>query len=181
MEYFELLGKLEHINLIRRIFLQEVNSKFEIYQGQMPLLGYVLFHPGCTQVEIAQELAVTPASVATSSKRLAKAGLLVKNIDEDNLRCKKVFLTKKGEQIARECGGKLYEFDKRMFDGFSEEDMKTLSVFFDRIQENTLQALKEQSDISMESNRVTVPYLLRLMEKREKELKRKKSKGSEEE
>ena len=60
----------------------------EIVPGQYPLLNYLSRHPDAAQQELASVLFVSPASVAQSTKRLQKAGLLEKASDPENLRKK---------------------------------------------------------------------------------------------
>lgn len=169
MEYIELIAQMEKINLMRRLFLQEANNECGLYAGQFPVLHYVFEHDKCTQIEIADNLSVTPASIATSTKRLQKAGLLVKEVDEENLRCKKISLTQKGKEVTHSCGKRCYGFDKRMFEGFSKEEMISLNSFFERILNNTIDALKEKVDIDADGR--TVPALVNIVERKEKKLK----------
>ena len=87
----------------------------------------------CTQVDVAEKLGVTPASVATSTKRLQKAGLIEKKVDPENLRCKRLRLTPEGRASMR-CHKKRFEdLDSRIFADFSEEDKARLADYLSRI------------------------------------------------
>ncbi|MBQ5813050.1 MAG: winged helix-turn-helix transcriptional regulator [Clostridia bacterium] len=92
----ELAAKLKKIHLLRRIYIQKSQPDAELYFGQLPILEYIRCNDGCTQIEIAEKLCVTPASISTSTKRLQKAGLLVKKSDPDNLRCNRLSITEEG-------------------------------------------------------------------------------------
>ncbi len=95
-EFFKLSAKLKVVTLLRRIFIQKSQPDTDLYFGQLPILEYIKNHDGCTQVEIAEELCVTPASISTSTKRLQRAGLLTKTADPDNLRCNRLSITPEG-------------------------------------------------------------------------------------
>lgn len=127
---------IEKIHLIKRILVQKKFNDLPVYHNQMPLLIYVKDHDGCSQVEIADYLLVTPASIALSTKRLEKAGFLTKRVDSDNLRCKKIYLTDKGREITDKCGEIFDSVDSQMLQGFSEEELSQLSIFLERMMKN---------------------------------------------
>ena len=68
MDQIELAVKLKTINLLRRIYIQKSQPDVELYFGQLPILEYIKDNDGCTQIEIAEKLCVTPASISTSTK-----------------------------------------------------------------------------------------------------------------
>ena len=85
--YGRLVGKMERVHLLRRMFSQQLTNNTTLHFGQVPVLLYIREHDRCTQVDLAEALHVTPASIATSTKRLQKAGYLTKTVNENNLRC----------------------------------------------------------------------------------------------
>lgn len=136
MEYNELASKLKMINLLRRIFVQKSQPDIELYFGQLPILEYIRENDGCTQIEIAEKLCVTPASISTSTKRLQKAGLLTKKTDPDNLRCNRLSITPEG--IVR-CDNNRKSVDRLyalMFKDLSDEELSTLDATLSKIIKN---------------------------------------------
>ena len=71
--YSGLVGKMERVHLLRRMFSQQLTNNTTLHFGQVPVLLYIWKHDRCTQVDLAEALHVTPASIATSTKRLHKA------------------------------------------------------------------------------------------------------------
>lgn len=132
MSIYDLIGKLHKMELVRKICHRRETQEFKLYFGQMPVLNYVHEHPGCTQVELANHLEVSPASIALSTKRLQKSGYLVKEVDSDNLRCKRLFLSEEGDRVRRLSFERLQLMDNRMFQGFSEEEIRQFESFVDR-------------------------------------------------
>ena len=107
------------------------------YAGQwMPVIRYVMEHDGCTQVELATFLRVTPASVALSTKRMQRAGYLEKEVDEYNLRRNKLHVTALGEKLAADCKDAFDALDRETFKGFTDEEMEVLAGYLDRIAMN---------------------------------------------
>ena len=72
MEYFEAVGAMHRLELLRRIKARSLLASSGLHPGQPRMLDYIRCHPGCTQKEAAVELDVTPASAAASLKRLSK-------------------------------------------------------------------------------------------------------------
>lgn len=107
-----------------------------LYRGQPPLLEYIEAHDGCTQKSLAEALGLSAASVAISTKRLEKAGLLEKSADETNLRCNCLRLTELGRQKALLGRAILTEVHASAFRGFSAEERAVFSGFLDRIIRN---------------------------------------------
>ena len=69
LEYHELMHMFLHISKLHRVLSGKRLAKMNPYAGQwMPVIRYVMEHDGCTQVELATFLRVTPASVALSTK-----------------------------------------------------------------------------------------------------------------
>lgn len=136
MQSERLAGKLRTINLLRRIFIQKAQPDVELYFGQLPILEYIRDNDGCTQIEIAEKLCVTPASISTSTKRLKKAGLLTKAADPDNLRCNRLSITPEGIvrcENNRKSVDRLYSL---MFKGISKSELDELDSTLSKIIRN---------------------------------------------
>lgn len=87
-------------------------------------------NPGCTQVQVADHLRVSPASIALSTKRLQKAGYLTKEVDAENLRCKRLYISEEGQRVCAMCRERLDQIDAVAFQGFSEEELEAFFLFF---------------------------------------------------
>ena len=135
-EYRDVVGRMLQVDILRRICLQKAASESGLYFGQLPILQFISEHPGCTQKEIADRTGVTSASIALSTKRMQKAGLLTKTIDAQDLRCNRLELTETGVEYMRKCVRKFEEVDRISFRGFSNEELETLTGLLDKILEN---------------------------------------------
>ncbi|NLV37093.1 MAG: MarR family transcriptional regulator [Clostridiaceae bacterium] len=147
----EIVGKLVKLNLLRRIELNKTATDEGLYFGQLPIIEYIINNEGCTQKEIADRLGVTPASIAISTKRMQKAGLIEKRTDENNLRCNRLSATNNGIELARTCRERANDLDKRMFKGFSEQELDAIRNSIDRMIEN----ISDGSDIRMDMYSIT--------------------------
>jgi len=129
----DLAGRLYKLNLLRRDFIQESTADIALYFGQLPILEYVIEHDQCTQKQIADKLIVTPASIAISTKRMQKVGLLEKKVDENNLRCNRLSVTEKGHELSKQYRLKFDELDKKMFAGFEEKELEQVNSYLSRL------------------------------------------------
>lgn len=134
--HVEIVMRMERMNLLRKLYVQKRMPEHDLYFGQLPLLEYACLHDGCTQVEMAQALDVSPASIAVSTKRLQKAGLLTKTTDESDLRVKRLSATPEGIARARRGREVFTELDKRTFEGFTADELSTLAELLERIGKN---------------------------------------------
>ncbi len=125
--------RIHHLMHMRKIYVQDRTGGEEAYPGQYPILAYVADHKGCTQVEVADAMMTSASSVALSTKRLQKMGLLEKQVDENNLRCKHLSVTEEGWQTARRFHEAHMLFDEASLKGFTDEEMELLASFLERM------------------------------------------------
>jgi len=121
--------------LHRKCFLKKSQS-YGLYVGQPQVLRYVRANPGCTQIEIAENLGVSSASIAFSTKRLQKAGYLMKQINHLNMRCNKLYVTREGEDVLDRFQKVCDEMYLEMFDGFTAEELDQFESFVERASKN---------------------------------------------
>ena len=147
----DLIMSIEKLKLVRRICMHNAVSDLPIYHGQLPMLEYIYRHDGCTQAELAEQLMITPASAAMSTKRLEKSGLITKSSDESNLRRNNLSLTKEGIDICLKCREAFDGVDSRMLMGFSEDEMEQCYHFISRLIYNLIDKdkLEEIKDAGM--------------------------------
>lgn len=104
-----------------------------LYFGQMPVLDFIAaksrVHTGAGGRPSARQ----PASIALSTKRLQKAGYLTKEVDAENLRCKRLYISEEGQRVCAMCRERLDQIDAVAFQGFSEEELEAFSSFLDRV------------------------------------------------
>lgn len=134
--YDEFIKKFLTLKSRQRSLIQTKIGEIGLHFGQPPVMEYIVGHAGCTQTEIADRLGLTPASIAISTKRLEKAGMLTKLTDKDNLRCKKLTATPKGIKITKKCKQVINEVNAQTLQGFSEEEYWQLNKYFDRMLAN---------------------------------------------
>ena len=136
MQVEELSKKMALVHVLRRTALNRERERLGQKLIPVPLMAYVLEHPGCTQGEIADFLYISAASVATSCKRLEKEGLLERRVDPVNRRKNQLFVTAEGEELTLEKRAMLERVDERTFEGIGEADREVFSRVLDRMLDN---------------------------------------------
>lgn len=124
MDYWEAVGAMHRLELLRRIQVRAVMGDSGLHPGQPRLLQFIWDHPGCTQKEAADELDVTPASAAASLKRLEKAGFVRRCPDEKDTRRNQLFITDMGVAQMEENRRQFAQLDERMFRGMDETEVE---------------------------------------------------------
>ena len=122
--------------LLRKCNIRELCSKNGLHYGQPPVLRYIVENDSCTQKEISDYLGVTAASIALSTKRLQKSGLITKQTDQYNLRCNRLSATAKGIETSNRFHEQLRQLDEKTFCGISDEEIEQLNNVLDRIISN---------------------------------------------
>ena len=131
------LGKrMMILQLLRRRVIHGKNSEKEIVPGQYPLLNYLSKNPEATQQELATMLFVSPASVAQSTKRLQKAGLLEKECNPNNLRQNRLRVTEAGQEAVNGFRAFIESVDQQTLLGFSDAEIESLTHMLNRMIKN---------------------------------------------
>ena len=138
IDFRSLIWRINKLHLLHRIFIQRAGAEHGLFMGQMPILEYIREHDRCTQADLAEWLQVSPPSIATSVKRMQRAGLLTKCRNESDCRANQISLTEKGLETVRKCRASFDRLDERIFRGFSEEECGMLSSYLDRLTENLI-------------------------------------------
>ena len=136
MQIEELAKRMVLVSALRRTALNRERERLGQKLIPVPLMAYILEHPGCTQGEVADWLYVTPASVATSCKRLEKEGLLERRVDPGNRRKNQLFVTEEGAALTKEKRAMLNRVNARTFADIDEEDLAAFSRVLDRMMDN---------------------------------------------
>ncbi|SDN53570.1 MarR family winged helix-turn-helix transcriptional regulator [Acetanaerobacterium elongatum] len=132
----ELKSSMHRLSAIYRLRMHGVFGKTPLHFGQYPILRYIMEHDGCTQRELAQNMMVSPPSIATSMKRMQRAGLVCKSADKNDQRCSRLSLTDEGRSTVLRCQEELRKMDADLFKGFSEEECTQIAAFINRMSDN---------------------------------------------
>lgn len=135
--------KLHDLEWCRHYVVRHALKDSGVYFGQPPILDFLAENGTGTQNELARALNVSPASVSVSLRRMQKSGLIEKVADETDLRCNRMSLTGKGREQCAYIHGCFDEIDRKLYAGFSEEELQTLEAYLTRLCCNLTATLPE--------------------------------------
>ena len=81
--YMDIMRRMDKLHIMRRNMIAADLGSDQVQFSQMPIIRYVKKNENCTQIEISDALNVSPASVALSTKRLEKAGVIKKTVESE--------------------------------------------------------------------------------------------------
>ena len=136
MQNEELSKKMALVYALRRTALNRERERLGQKVIPVPLMAYVLEHPGCTQGEVAGWLYISAASVATSCKRLESEGLLERRVDPVNRRKNQLFVTEEGRALTMEKRAMFERVNERAFADIGQEDREAFARVLDRMMDN---------------------------------------------
>ena len=134
--YHRAVHNLKRVSLLHRYRITLAISGLKIYRGQPEILGYLLAHGDCSQKELADSLGVSPASIATSLKRMSKSGFIERTPDENDRRINRLRITDDGKNVFLAGKAECDKVDEIMFKGFSAEETEMFSDMLSRIGDN---------------------------------------------
>lgn len=106
-----------------------------------PMILFILEHRGdhgeiASQRELARELRVSPATIATSLKSLERLGYVEKRVDAQDARRNRVLITEKGKSAVQQCFAAFHDIDLRMMAGFTPQEQADLDRLHRKMLEN---------------------------------------------
>ena len=136
MDNRSLVKEIITLNVTHRYRVSKAAASLGLYFGQPAIIEFISYNNGCTQKELADHLHVSPASVATTLKRMEKSGFVARIEDKGDTRKKRLTVTEKGVNALRDFRKVCDETDKQVFNGFSDEEKETLMYFLKRLNMN---------------------------------------------
>lgn len=88
------------------------------------------------QRDFETDFGITRSTASKVLKLLEKKGMIIRTAVSHDGRMKKIELTDKSREIGRKMHTEYRQMENQLTRGFSEEELKTLSLFLDRIEAN---------------------------------------------
>lgn len=139
MEHYGVL-----IKKLDKVFKQNFDQELErvgLTFSQMRVLRFLEDNPNkkITQKDISKELDIQHSTTIGLLKRMQEKGLVTVVVDEDNRRCRNIFLTSKAEEISCEMERGRTIMENRVVASFTEEEKE---IFY-RLLNKAIDNLKE--------------------------------------
>ncbi len=114
--------------------------------GQPKVLFVLRENEGCVQKDLAEMCDIKPSSMTLLLDGLEQKGLIerVKTIVSSGKRAFRVFLTKKGREVADKVYDLMETIEEECFEGLSHEERQQLFHLLRRVRENLYRSCEEK-------------------------------------
>lgn len=149
--YHRMVKQQMRIMRSRHRLIERSLSEIGIHSSQHFALMYLSDHPGAvSQVQLAELLNVTPASVARTIKSLEAGGYILRSDAADDGRRNEITITDKGRCVVETSRAVFDRINELAFDGFSEEELAML----ERFQKKMIRNIDSAGEIEPESGSI---------------------------
>lgn len=129
---------------MHRHILDSIGRSCGMNRTQHFILATLIRHGTCpTQKELAEHQSVSPAAVTGALKKLEAEGFVRRTVGADN-RNNEITVTDKGREELERNRQAFRAADRRLFHGFSEEELDTYIRLLLKMQENMKQNSEEE-------------------------------------
>ncbi|MGM9641978.1 MAG: MarR family winged helix-turn-helix transcriptional regulator [Eubacteriales bacterium] len=129
-----LIGRIMRAHRCR---IRESESNPIMTQNSCRALLFCLSHEeGLTQLELSKRAGLKPPTVSVALRHLEDEGYVVREVDSEDKRAARVYLSEKGQALERENMERFERIDNQMMRGFTAEETETLRKLLLRIKEN---------------------------------------------
>lgn len=129
---YQIIGFVMKHRKVMQSYLNETG----VYQAQHRLLMRIYHNPNVSQKDIATAMDVSPATIAVSLKKLEKGGYIKRETDMGDNRLNQITITEKGNRVVEQSKRIFESADKKIFEGFTDEEKRTLSALLDKLGSN---------------------------------------------
>jgi len=119
-----------------RKIMQHYLDETGVHHAQHRLLMEIHRNPNASQKEIANVMDVSAATIAVSLKKLEKGGYIHKVMDEADNRLNQITITDKGNRVVAQSKQIFESTDRKLFEGFTDEEKDTLSYLLGKLDAN---------------------------------------------
>ena len=134
--------------LIRMYYsrIQSQLGEVGLYRGQPPILMLLYKNDGMSQKEMARALNLSPATMTVTLKRMEKAGLVLREMDEHDQRILRVHLSEKGREMCETGESRIGVVTAELLEGFTLEEQQQLNEYLGRIARNMERVVEKEPE-----------------------------------
>lgn len=112
-------------------------SKLGFHHSQHRMLMHLARYEHIpSQKELADAMGISPAAVTTTLKRLEKEGYIARSVTDEDNRRNEIRITDAGIAAVNASRDLFVAVDHRMFEGLTEDEIKTFTIILERMRDN---------------------------------------------
>ena len=117
----------------RMMFAQALEESTGLHPREFGVLAVVSHEPGITQQAVGEAAGVDPSTMVATLDSLEERGLAERRSHETDRRKRAVYLTKRGEEVAREARRLGVEVGREAFSALTAEERKQLDMLLRKL------------------------------------------------
>lgn len=131
-----------------QIYLNEQLKDMEISSGQHDFLYVIMVFEGLTQKELSEKLIVGKSTTAKAVKHLMNKGFVRREVDQEDRRLRRLYLTKKGQAVKPRIQETFADLNDVLF---GELDQMTYRMLSDTLQGVLMNIAHHNHDVKEEA------------------------------
>lgn len=125
-----------HLGRAHKTAIQRMEEGMNLSLPQMRILMEALNPEGVSQATLHKHYKIDPASITRTVQAMERDGLVVRRPDEKDNRFMRVYATAQGHNLAETLPARIANFERKVLQGFSDEEILQLHVYLERIWQN---------------------------------------------
>ncbi|MBE0455914.1 MULTISPECIES: MarR family transcriptional regulator [Pseudoalteromonas] len=97
---------------------------------------------GATQQQLAHSLGIEMPSLTRTVKQLEQQQLIIRRVDEDDKRSRKIYFTEQGQQLLSTLKVLIVDVKQQLYAGLTTEQLDTMAYGLVQMEENARRCLK---------------------------------------
>ncbi len=119
-----------------RLWAENALQKIGLRAGQEMILLQLLAEEGISQTSIAERLSLTQPTICVMLRRMEQCGLVKRQVDEEDARASKVYLTKQGRALESDLLQTWGDLEQQTLSGLNQEEKAELHRLLAKIRTN---------------------------------------------
>jgi len=141
------IGKeISEISRTMSRFVDKEVAHLKLSNATVPFIAQLLSQDGVHQEELAEKLHFDKSSAARALTSLEKAGYVVRVQDSQNKRRNIIYVTESGRAVRDELIQILASLTKRLFEGFSDEEISEYYAKTEKLRKNLMRMAGKHDD-----------------------------------
>jgi len=136
------------LSIVMRYTHKHINHQMEdlqIGRGQHQYLLTLYHHNGISQEELSKKLGIDKGTTARAVKKLVDNGYIVREVDENDKRAFKLFVTDKAEGYKNKFFEISDEWEATLLEGISEEQQQIIKTALKDMSKIAIDKVKEET------------------------------------
>ncbi|RBW42447.1 MarR family transcriptional regulator [Psychromonas sp. B3M02] len=140
-----LIGSMGRVNRLCREAVTHAVEPLGLTQSRWTTLMHIkMLSEGVTQLEIAHSLSIEMPSLTRTLKQLEEQSLIIRCVDEQDKRSKKIYFTEQGRQILSTLQEEVDEITQQIYSGLNQQQLDAMAHTLIKLEQNAQTSIKQQ-------------------------------------